>query len=385
MSTKSAAQRVLSLKLQRKRYDAEIIERYIMYRGVKLTITDEMFDELLSLIPEVWNTDKDRLVQFVLFEDNTFFSVRIKDVYNFSIKETESRTYFFNAATPQQVSEIVKILTDYFGRKKLQELDNFYDNIIDSLNDLSFMKQRILYMREEALFKSDYMFNSDYSFKDAETEEAWKNYRQQWRDITSSDVWKNNDFQSLSLPVAPKPLETYKIMFNELKNSLSSVEVTDNFLNDMALSVDCDEYKNLADNFGDLYFKLEILKTLNKLKIPFNTTVGEDAYIIDNVEESLASINLLPMDVYTRYKSLLEIEGEESTISMKDIVDQQISDIDAKIAAINSKLADYNVNYTITDILEKYVDDMKARAADLEIQYQAENLIAELHFEGDGE
>lgn len=383
MSLQSAAQRVLSLKLQRKRYDAEITEKYIMYRGVKLTLTDEMFNELLSLLPEVWNTDKDRLVQFVLFEDNTFFSVRIKDVYNFSIKETESRTYFFNAATPQQVSEIVKIITDYFGKKKLDELDNFYDTIINSLNDMSFMKQRILYMREEALFKSDYMFNSDYSFKDDETREAWKTYRQQWRDITSSDAWNNNDFQSLSLPVAPKPMDTYRIMFNELKNSLSSVEVTDNFLNDMALNVDCAEYRNLADNFGDLYFKLEILKTLNKLKIPFNTTVGEDTYIIDNIEESLSSINLLPLDVYTRYKSIQEIEGEGSVTTMKDIVDQQISSIDAKIAAINAKLTEYNVNYTITDILERYVEDMKERAADIEREYQAENLIADLQFGSD--
>lgn len=380
MYKKTAAQRVLSLNLKRKRYDAEIVQRYILYRGAKLEINDEMFTELLSLIPEIWNSDKDRLVQFVLFEDNTFFSVRDKDVYNFSLKETQTKTYFFNAATPQQVAELVRILTDYFGKKKIEEVGDLYDAIIDSLNDLSFMKQRILYMREEALFKSDYMFNSDYSFKDAETEEAWKNYRQQWRDITSSEAWQNGDFQSLSIPMAPKPLETYKILFNELKNSLSSVEVTDNLLKDMALTIDCAEYKNLADNFGDVYFKLEILKTLNKLKIPFNTTVGEDTSEIDGIEESLASINLLPMDVYMRYKSTLEIEDDETNFTMKDIVDQQISAIDAKIEAINSKLADYNVNYTITDILAKYVEDTKAKALDIEREYEAENLIAELQF-----
>lgn len=369
------AHRVISLKLQRKRYDAEYVERYIIYRGAKLTITDEMFTELLSLIPEVWNSDKDRLTQFVLFEDNTFFCVRNKDIYNFSRKETEDKTYFFNAATPLQISEIVKVLTDYFAKKKLEEVDNFYDIIINSLSDLSFVKQRLLYLRDMALAKSDYMFNSDYPFNNEEIKQAWINYRQEWRDITSTDAWVNNDLQSLSVPVAPRSVDTFQLVIGELKYSLSSVEVTDSLLDELNMSVDCVNYDNVARNFGEMYFKLEILKTLSKLKIPFATNAESE---IDNIEESLANTKLLPMDVYARFKSIQEIESEETPFTMKGILEQQILDIDAKIAAIDVKLKEYNIDFTISDILEKFVADTKLRAEEIQRQYEAENLISDL-------
>jgi len=369
------AHRVISLKLQRKRYDAEYVERYIIYRGAKLTITDEMFTELLSLIPEVWNSDKDRLTQFVLFEDNTFFCVRNKDIYNFSRKETEDKTYFFNAATPLQISEIVKVLTDYFAKKKLEEVDNFYDVIINSLSDLSFVKQRLLYLRDMALAKSDYMFNSDYPFNNEEIKQAWINYRQEWRDITSTDAWVNNDLQSLSVPVAPRSVDTFQLVIGELKYSLSSVEVTDSLLDELNMSVDCVNYDNVARNFGEMYFKLEILKTLSKLKIPFATNAESE---IDNIEESLANTKLLPMDVYARFKSIQEIESEETPFTMKGILEQQILDIDAKIAAIDVKLKEYNIDFTISDILEKFVADTKLRAEEIQRREEAENLISDL-------
>lgn len=373
------AHRVISLKLQRKRYDAEYVERYIIYRGAKLTITDEMFTELLSLIPEVWNSDKDRLTQFVLFEDNTFFCVRNKDIYNFSTKETEDKTYFFNAATPRQISEIVKVLNDYFAKKKLEEVDNFYDTIINSLSDLSFVKQRLLYLRDMALAKSDYMFNSDYPFNNEEIKQSWIDYRQEWRDITSTDAWKNNDLQSLSVPVAPRSVDTFQLVIGELKYSLSSVEVTDSLLDELNMSVDCVNYDNVARNFGEMYFKLEILKTLGKLKIPFAADTDSE---IDNIEESLANVKLLPMDVYTRFKSIQEVESEETSFTMKGILDQQISDIDAKIVAIDAKLKEYNVDFTISDILEKFVADTKLRAEEIQRQSEAENLISDLVVNG---
>lgn len=377
--------RILSLRLQRKRYDAEYTQKYIMYRGSKLDLTDEMFEELISLIPDYWNTEKDRLVQFVLFEDATFLCVRNKDVYNFSLKETEDKTYFFNAATKEQTSELVKILTDYFSKQRLQELDDFYNSIIDSLDDMSFMKQRILSMRQSALQSSDFMFNSDYTFKDIETQESWKEYRQQWRDITSSDAWINSDISQIKLPIAPKKIDTYSIILKEISNSMASVQVTDNLLEEMSLSLDCASYEKIADNFGEIYFKLEILKTLNKLKIPFSISLEEDLDSIENIENSLSSMNILPIDVYTRYKSIGEIEESSNPETMKSVLDQQLFSIDAKIQAINEKLLEYNFDYTITDILQKYAEDTKRKIEEQEKQEQAENLINELRFEGDEE
>lgn len=373
--------RVVSLKLQRKRYPAEIVERYIQYRGSKLDLTDALYDELLALIPEVWNTDVDRLTQFVVFEDNTWMSVRCKDIYNFGRKETEQKTYFYDAATEAQVAELSKIVTDFFGSKKIAEVGNFYDTVMTKLSDMSYMKQKLKNMRTEALFRSDFMFNSDYTFKDADIEQKWKTYRQEWRDITDTEAWQNNDFVNITVPVAPRPQDTFEVMLGELKRSLVNVSATDQLLEDMAIAVDCVDYEDAAKRFGELSFKLEILKTLAKLKIPFNNNIGDPAEDIEQIEEGLSRLQLIPMDVYTRYKSAQEVEDESTPGTMKSLLDEQLASVDLKIEAINAKLAEYNVGYSIADIMAKYVEDTKLQAAQHDLDEDAQALIEEVEGE----
>ena len=372
---------MVSLKLQRKRYPAELIERYIQYRGSKLDLTDAVYDELLALIPEVWNTDKDRLTQFVVFEDNTYMSVRCKDIYNFSRKESEQKTYFYDAATDEQVAELSKIVTDFFGLKKIAEVGDFYDTVMTNLSDMSYMKQKLKNMRSEALFRSDFMFNSDYTFSDPDMAQKWKTYRQEWRDIPQTDAWKNNDFVNISVPVAPRRQDTFEIMLGELRKSLVNVTATDKLLEDMAIAVDCVEYEDAAKRFGELSFKLEILKTLAKLKIPFNNNIGDPADDIEQIELGLSKLQLIPLDVYTRYKSAQEIEDESSPETMKSIIDDQLESVDLKIEAINAKLVEYNVGYTIADIMAKYVEDTKLQAAQHDLDEEAEALVREVEEE----
>ena len=374
--------RVLSLFLQRKRYPGEYVQRYIIYRGSRLNLNDEMFDELLSRIPEVWNTDKDRLVQFVLMEDSTHMCVRNKDVYNFSTKENEVKTYFYNSSTYQQVSELIKIITDFFGRKKIQEVENFYDTILASLSDMSYFKKNILQLREEALLRSDYMFNSDYTFSDTEMEEKWKTYRQEWRDITTTDAWINNDIAKISLPDSPQPQKIADLILLALRDSLSSVQITEKLVEDLNLSVECSSYREVLKNFGSVALKLELLKVLNRLNIPFyNNNVASSIDSVQSIESGLAELNLIPIDVYARYKSLTEIEGEDSRTTMKEILDEQLANIDNKLEAINTILSEYNVDFTIADILTKYVEDSKAKLEDIELEEEAERLIYDLQDE----
>lgn len=373
--------RVVSLKLQRKRYPAELVERYIQYRGSKLDLTDALYDELLALIPDVWDTDTDRLTQFVLFEDNTWMSVRCKDIYNFARKESEKKTYFYDAATDAQVAELSKIVTDFFGVKKVAEVDNFYETVMTNLSDMSYMKQKLKNMRIEPLYRSDFMFNSDYTFKDADLEQKWKTYRQEWRDITDSEAWQNNDFVNLSVPVAPRAQDTFEIMLGELKKSLVNVEATDDLLNDMSIAIDCQGYEETAKNFGELSFKLEILKVLGRLNLPFNNNIGDPLEDIEQVEEGLSKLQLIPVDVYNRYKSVGEIEDDQTPGTMKSLLDEQLASVDAKIEAINAKLAEYNVGYSIADIMAKYVEDTKLQAAQHDLDEEAEALLEEVEEE----
>jgi len=78
-----------------------------------------------------------------------------------------------------------------------------------------------------------------------------KEYRQEWRDITEKDFWINNDFVNLNLPVAPRPFDSFALLVTGFKNSLISVEITDNLKND--LSIDFEGYKNLAHKLWQYY------------------------------------------------------------------------------------------------------------------------------------
>lgn len=374
--TIKAENRILSLRLQRKKYPSEIVERYLVYRGNKLDITDELFDKILAIIPEHWNTDKDNLIQFVWFEDRTFFCVRKKTIYNFSTKETEEKLYHFNSATQQQLDDFIKIIIEFFNKTKIAEIENFYSEVYDSLSDLSYVKERILQMRNQALLDTDYMFNSDYIFKDPLVEEKWKNYRQEWRDITETEFWVNNDFTNIKLPVAPKPFNSFSLLVKGLQSSLVSVEVTDSLLKE--LDVDFTGYANLASNFGTILFKIEILKTLTKLKIPMGYLSEEGDTTLETLENDVMKTTLKPLDLYNKYMSVVDIEGEDSMVTMKSILDEQILNVEKKLQVIDEKLKEYNIDFTIGDILEKFVEDMKLRVIEKEKEEEAVNLLNEI-------
>ena len=153
----------------------------------------------------------------------------------------------------------------------------------------------------------------------------------------------------------------------------------------MKVSVDCSLYENSAKKFGEVSFKLEVLKTLSKLKIPFNNniTTSESADQLETLDANLSAVNVLPQDIYTRYQSIKEVESDTNDASMKAIADEQLTDIDAKIEAINAKLQEYNVDFSIGDIMTKFVEDTKARIESIEATEEAERLVYEL--EGDSE
>lgn len=375
--SKNNVNRILSLRLQRKKYPSEMVERYLTYRGNKIDLTDEMYDQLLSIIPDLWNTEKDRLVQFVWFEDRTFLCVRNKDVYNFSLKESEEKIYFFESVTVEQLDSFVKLLTEFFNKLNLEYVQNFYDNVYDKLSDLSFVKQKVLQMREVALSESDYMFNSDYEFEDIEEETKWKEYRKEWRDITQKDFWLNNDFMNLSLPVAPKPKKSFALLVDSLSSSLTSVEVTDNLMKELELDVE--GYANLASNYGSIMFKLEILKTLSSLKLPIFLVGDSDSAMksLNEMEQSIISTTFSPLDLYNRFNSVEDIESS-SNITMKSLLDRQINDCDEKLKLINERLQEYNIDFSMGDIIEKYLEDMKRRNIQIEKEIEAQELLNEI-------
>lgn len=377
--TNISPNRLLSLRLQRKNYQSQEVERYLTYRGNKIDINDSMFDEILSLVPELWNTDKDRLIQFVWFSDRTFMCLRSKDTYNFSTKQTEEKTYYFNAVTTEQLDSFIKLLIEYFNKVNLDKIENFYSSVYDSLSDVSYFKERVLQMRSQALSESDFMFNSDYVFKNLEEKVLWEKYRQEWRDITDQQFWIDNNFMEIVLPVAPKPINTYSLLVQSLTRSLGNVEVTDNLIKE--LDMDYSGYAELSKHYGSVMIKLEVLKALNRLRIPLgliNSDITQESNSLDQIQKEMMTSSFSPVDIFSKYISAVDIEDEESNITMKSILDEQIKNCDIKLQLINEKLQEYNISITIGEIIEKYVADMAKRAAEIEKEKEAMKLLEQI-------
>ena len=73
-------------------------------------------------MPSLWNSDKDRLIYFVLFEDRTYLAQRNKDVYNFGTRETEEKLYNFDEANEAELNAFVSFVANYYTSLKFKGL-----------------------------------------------------------------------------------------------------------------------------------------------------------------------------------------------------------------------------------------------------------------------
>lgn len=354
---------LLTLKLPRQRYSNEDIVRYISFKDKKISLDDEKTTLLLEKIPEIWNTEKDRLIGFTLFEDKTYTCHRKKDVYNFSIKDTEEKSYFFDGATEFQVNELTNILVSFYNDCIISEKENLYQSIIDSLENTQYIKQRLLQMRDTVLQSSDYMFNSDYTFKTQEDEQKWKEYRQQWRDIPQQDFWKNNDFTNFSLPVSPVPQKEFLLLAENISEILYYENIPSDYLEDIKQFLSGADYVKLMENFSSLLFKSHVLQSLSSLKIP----LGADS-------ADLLGINsLIPKNIVSDMTSL---DAEDNM--MVTPWEIHLQKIEEKFDIVNQQLMKYNLNFTISDIIAKIIEEMNKAAKDYELEEQAQELLGQI-------
>lgn len=364
--------RILSFRIQRRKYPSERVEQYIIYNGDKIELTDEQVNSVLPLIPPVWNTDKDKLTNFVLFEDGTFMCTRSKEVYNYSLKDTQEKTYFFSAATKEQVKEIVDVVIHYYNSVKLSNVDNFYDTIINSLADVSYIKSKILEMRKNALEATDYMFNSDYVFKTETDKQEIITYRQEWRDITETEAWKNNEIDKLLIPVHPLQVVNLDSISKLLDKNLTSVTITPDIINS---TFDTEEYKNVMKNFTSTLFKLNILKTLSSLELP----LGYQYQDIDEIENSIKA-TIVPLENF--YRSLPENENIQTQEDFVTLWKKQISGINEKLSLLNQHFKTHNFDFTVSDILDKMVENANNAAKEEENMEDVNNLLRDIELDG---
>lgn len=367
----STPKRILTVNVQPKEYPSEVITNNINYLSGNLDLTEDEAKEFVAGIPEYWNTDKDIMLKFVWYDDKTFFCQREKEFYNFSIRDADKKIYFFDVATPSQVDELVTYCAEFYTKIKIARIDNLYDEIVNNLKDFSYIKFALLETRDKFLKDTDYKMMPDYPLPEEEKEE-WAKYRQELRDITSQEAWINNDFVNFEMPVSPEPKQQTFELLQELTTKIQYEQrnIPPDLLSSLKENVKGQGFENVVKKFTQMTLKVEVLRSISSMKLPF-------AIINEN---DLNTDNLIPK-ITTVFPDIENYEIDYPTQQALDIWSQYLVDIDAKIEAINAKLNEYNVNFTIGDIIKSVSDHTKQQIDEYENQQEIQGLLDDLEFE----
>jgi len=360
--------RVITLRLQRQSHYGELVERYINYNGSKLDLSESEFNDFLSKMPSLWNTDKDRLIYFVLFEDKTYLAQRIKDVYNFGTRESEEKLYNFDEANDAELNAFVAFVANYYTSLRLKRTENFYDSIVEQVADVSYMKYQLLEMRAKQLKETDYIVLPDYPIE-AEEKQQWIEYRQALRDITTQQAWVDNDFQSVIVPVSPRPKDQIVDMFNMVGSAYANAaDLPASLLESVKENIDGLGISGIIEKWTEITLKVQILRGIASLKMPEGLTTDELTAIEELIPQGAAE--LVPED---------QLENlDAATKGQLDNWNDYLRSVDTKVEAVNTKLQELSANFTLSDVIQKIAADMKEKADAHDAAVAASRLLEDL-------
>jgi len=251
--------RVVSLYIPYHSNPAVKQQNYIIYRGDKINLSDSDREELVNLLPEYWHTDKDKLTHFVISADGSYYCERIREFYNFATKQAEERIYEFDTASVENVESIRDIIFSFYESRKLKNITDLQKHFVERLQNFNFFKSHLLGMRQAFLKESDYMFLSDYPHPDEETKQKWGLFRQELRDLTDQEAWKEDDYLNVSFPVSPREKDQVRMMIDIATQS------------GLTSGLDCVDSSFNADfikDYGKVLVKIRIIDALSGLGLP---------------------------------------------------------------------------------------------------------------------
>lgn len=360
--------KLLTVNLYPQVYPNQRSERSINYKGSYISLLDSEYNDLVSELPSYWHSDKDKLVRFVVYEDGTYFCERVKNVFNFTVRETEDKFYIFNSAPSAEVQNLFNIISSFYSTLKLRKVDNLYDTVLSSIGDLSYIKYTLLTTREKLLKESDYMFLADYKFSNEEEKEKWVTYRQELRDITETQSWKEHDYSNISFPISPSPKEQLAIIGEKLQQQISNLTIPSNLLEEMQDEYSGKPIEEIVKEFAQITIKVELLTAISKLKLP------------------IADLELT--NIYYE-NPMADIKDDQSvdSITIPDVIsknawDMLTSNISEKIKIINEQMARHDINFTINDLLNTIIEENKELMRREQYTEDAYKLINDLQSEG---
>jgi hypothetical protein len=349
-------EKILVVTLETKYYQSTIPTRKIIYSGSSIDLSDEEYEMIFERIPLFWNTENDKLLRFIFFEDKSYFCEREKKVFNFSTRESETKFYKFDYASNEEAEKLYVFFIDQYAKLKIARIENLYDSIISQIKDFSFIKISILDARNNLLEQSDYIMLPDYPISEEEREN-WAIYRQKLRDITNQEAWISNDVMNIEMPVSPVPLS----QLNALKISVPDISsIPDGLIDEIVNNIEDGSVENIIRSMAEISIKFEILKSISKMKIPI---LSFDVSEIITTEQD-----------YENFLNEIKYDTLAESVLPKNWWEAATSNINQKINDINTTLKKYDIDFTIGDILTSIIEENKFSEQDIEVNSIIEDL-----------
>lgn len=337
---------LIRVLLQPNIYPNVVVKQQINYRNTCLQLTDEERKDLEKSLPAFWHTEKDKLVQFTMFEDNTYLCERYKEYFDYNTRSTDHKYYLFDSGKEAEAKQLYVSLLEAFSKIKIKRIEDLYTAVTESIGDISYVKYSLLEARDTLLKDSDYTVLPDYPIAEEERQQ-WVEYRQKLRDVTTQQAWIDNDLMNIEMPVSPNPKKQLYV-YGEQIATATSILAPDL----MDLSIEQAEAQGLVEeclqNIASVTVKYEILRGLSSLRIPL-FDIG-----YKNIED--------PTNYFNATLSELESMGEEyEKLVTENIIPENwwtaaTSNLNKTIDNLNTKLGEYDISFTINDILHAILE-----------------------------
>lgn len=204
----------------------DVLQKEIFYKGMSKNIPEEYWKS--TIIPAfypLWDTEKDRLIVFTYYNNNTYHAQRRKFIKNFKTNEFEWIDYEMEQMDNDEAAKIFDLLKESFYLVDSLENEEFQTELatmyaeVASVNWLS-----IRLARNFLLSETDWVFNEDSGVSD-EDKILWKKYRASLRDLPASitDYTPTN----VKFPISPK---MYKNLYVESNPGVEYLESRDQFM-----------------------------------------------------------------------------------------------------------------------------------------------------------
>ena len=182
--------------------EVNVIKKEVRYRSVTKTIPDTYWkDEISTFLYPTWDSDKDKLVLFGWYNNNTYIAQRRKYSKNFKTGEFYWKDYEMEQLDESASAVYEKFKEAFFLVDSLetQEYEQQFAKIYAETASVSWLSVRLA--RNFLLDETDHVFIEDSPYSD-EDKALYRLYREKLRDLPSNVT--STDPADLKFPIDPK-------------------------------------------------------------------------------------------------------------------------------------------------------------------------------------